>query len=112
MIRNTIRFMSILPNILRSLTLTIFLSFIAPLVVLTMLFATLAGIGYIPGLATIGQSGTTQLLQFLSVFGSGCPFQGIMVIGFTCSLVGALFDVYIFYRDQILGDHKSRMYGN
>lgn len=77
-----------------------------------MLLATLAGIGYIPGLAIIGQSGTTQLLQILSVFGSGCPFQGIMVIGFACSLVGALFDAYIFYRDQILGDNKSGMYGN
>ena len=97
--------MSILPNFLRSLILTILLSFIAPIVVVIVLLAALAGIAYIPGVATIGQAGTTQLLQFLAVFGSGCPLQGIIVIGLTCSLVGALFDTYSFYRYQSLNDH-------
>lgn len=96
--------MSILPNFLRSLALTILLSFVAPIVLITVLIATSSGISYIPGLETIGQTGTTQLLSFLAVFGSGCPLQGVMVIGLTCSLVGALFDTYAFYRYQSLND--------
>jgi len=103
--RNTNRFMSILPNFLRSLALTIFLSFVAPIVLVAVLLGAFAGIGYIPGLESVGQAGTTQLSQFLAVFGSGCPLEGLMVIGFTCSVVGALFDTYSFYRYQILNDH-------
>lgn len=97
--------MSIFPNFLRSLVVTILLSFVAPIVVIIVLLAALSAIGYVPGLEAVGQTGTTQLLQFLSVFGSGCPFQGIIIIGFTCSLVGALFDTYSFYRYQNLSNH-------
>ncbi len=104
--------MSILPNFLRSLALTMLLSFVAPIVLITVLLATASGIGYIPGLESIGQIGTTQMLSFLTVFGSGCPVQGIMVIGSTCSLVGALFDTYAFYRYQMLNDLLNSRYGN
>lgn len=97
--------MSILPNYLRSLALTVFLCFVAPFAVVALLLACLIGIGYVPGFETSGSSGTSQLLQFLAVFGSGSPFEGIMVIGFTCGLVGALFDTYSFYRYQMLNDH-------
>lgn len=96
--------MSILPNFLRSLVLTILLSFVAPVAVVTVLFAAVGGIGCIPGLESIGQDGTTQLLNFLAVFGTGSPLQGITTIGCTCSLVGALFDAYTFYRYQGLND--------
>lgn len=96
--------MSLLPNYLRSLILTILLCFVAPIVLVTALFAALGVISYVPGLETLGQTGTTQMLQFLAVFGSGCPFQGVMTIGSTCSLVGALFDTYAFYRYQSLND--------
>jgi hypothetical protein len=99
------QFMSILPNFLRSLVLTILLSFVAPILLMTVLLATLSVIGWVPGLEAMGQAGTTQLLKFLAVFGSGSPFEGITVIGFTCSLVGALFDAYSFYRYQNLNDH-------
>jgi hypothetical protein len=84
--------------------LTILLSFVAPIVVVTVLLAAISVIGYVPGLETIGQTGTTQLFKFLAVFGSGCPIEGVIVIGFTCSLVGALFDTYAFYRYQSLND--------
>jgi len=97
--------MSIFPNFLRSLVLTILLSFVAPIVLITVFLASLSAIGYVPGLESIGQTGTTQLLQFLAVFGSGCPLQGVIVIGFTCSLVGALFDTYSFYRYQNLSNY-------
>ncbi len=97
--------MSILPNYLRSLALTVFLCFVAPFAVVAVLLSCLIGIGYVPGFESVGQAGTIQLLQFLAVFGSGCPFQGIMVFGFTCGLVGALFDTYSFYRYQMLNDN-------
>lgn len=90
--------MSILPQFLRSLFLTILLSFVAPILLVTLLLATLLAIAYIPGLETVGQCGMTQLLQFLAVFGTGNPLQGATIIGLTCSLVGALFDTYAYYR--------------
>ena len=70
-----------------------------------VLFATLGVISCVPGLDSVGQAGTTQILQFLATFGSGCPFQGVMTIGSACSIVGALFDTYAFYRYQSLNDH-------
>ncbi len=97
--------MSILPNFLRSLLLTTLLSFVAPIALVIVLLAALSGIGCIPGLETISQAGTAQLSQFLAVFGSGCPVEGVIVIGLTCSFVGALFDTYAFYRYQSLNDH-------
>ncbi|HEY9651999.1 MAG TPA: hypothetical protein V6C95_15145 [Coleofasciculaceae cyanobacterium] len=97
--------MSILPNFLRSLALTILLSFMTPIVLVITLLATASAISYIPGLEAIGQTGTAQLSQFLTVFGAGSALQGLMTIGFTCSLVGALFDAYTFYRYQSLNDH-------
>ncbi|NEP13382.1 MAG: hypothetical protein F6K14_24880 [Symploca sp. SIO2C1] len=90
--------MSILPSFLRSLALTTLLSFIAPVLLVSTLLTAICVIGYVPGLATIGNSGTAQLLDFLAAFGTGCPLQGIFVIGLTCSLVGALFDTYAFYH--------------
>lgn len=97
--------MSILPNFLRSLALTVFLCFVAPFAVVAVFLAAIVGIGYVPGFETAGQAGINQLSQFLAVFGSGCPFEGILVIGLTCGLVGALFDTYSFYRYQMLNDN-------
>lgn len=97
--------MSILPNFLRSLILTIFLSFAAPIVLMTVLLAALSAVSYVPGLDVPTQTGTTQLLQFLAIFGSGSPLQGMIIIGLACSLVGALFDAYTFYRYQNLNNH-------
>jgi hypothetical protein len=101
---HSVPFMNMLPNYLRSLVLTILLCFVTPIVVVSILFAAMGILCYVPGLETLGQAGTTQMLQFLSVFGSGCPFQGVMTISSTCSLVGALFDTYAFYRYQSLND--------
>jgi hypothetical protein len=97
--------MSILPNYLRSLVLTILLCFVAPILLVIVLFAALGVMSYLPGLESAGQTATVQLLKFLAIFGAGCPFQGIMTIGSTCSVVGALFDTYAFYRYQMLNDH-------
>lgn len=94
--------MSVLPNFLRSLLLTIIFSFIAPVLLFGGGLLSGSLVGFIPGLQNTGQAIATQLLQFLSTFGSGSPLRGMIVIGFTCSLVGALFDTYAFYRYQNL----------
>lgn len=97
--------MSILPNFLRSLLLTIIFSFVAPMLLVGVALVSLSLIGYIPGLQGVGQAIAAQILQVLATFGSGSSLQGLVVIGLTCSLVGALFDTYAFYRYQILREH-------
>ncbi len=57
---------------------------------------------YITGLQIIGQSGAESIWQFLAIFGSGSPSEGILAIAFTFGLVGVLFDTYAFYRYQTL----------
>jgi hypothetical protein len=95
--------MNILPNFLRSLLLTSLLSFAAPSLPIGFGLAGFSLLGHLPGFRTLGQSGVKHLLQFLSTFGSGRPLQGLLVIGLTCSLVGALFDAYAFCQYQNLG---------
>ncbi len=94
--------MSILPNFLRSLLLTIIFSFVAPMLLVGGGLVGLFVLSYIPGWQTTGQAIVAQLVQFLATFGSGNPFRGLVVISMTCSLVGALFDTYAFYRYQNL----------
>lgn len=94
--------MSILPSFLRSLLLTVFFSFITPMLLVGGGLASLFLINYIPGFQGIGQAIGKQILQFLAIFGNGSSFRGLVVIGLTCSLVGALFDTYAFYRYQNL----------
>ncbi len=96
--------MSIFPNFLRSLLLTIIFSFIAPIFLVGGALLCLSLIGYIPGLQGMTEAIAAPILQFLSTFGSGSPLQGLFVIALTCSLVGALFDTYAFYRYQNLRD--------
>lgn len=92
--------MSILPNFLVSLLLSSVLSFAVPSLLIGVGLASFSFLCYVPGLDVLGESGVNQLLQFLATFGSGSPLQGWLIIGLTCSLVGALFDAYAFYRYQ------------
>ncbi|WP_250126097.1 hypothetical protein [Chroococcidiopsis sp. CCMEE 29] len=94
--------MSILPNFLRSLLLTIIFSFVAPMLLVGGGLVGVFVLSYIPGWQTTGQAIVAQLVQFLATFGNGNPFRGLVVISMTCSLVGALFDTYAFYRYQNL----------
>jgi hypothetical protein len=89
-------------NFLRSLTLTIIFSFAAPIFLIGGFFSIIFLFSYLPGLQNAAETITTLLLEFLSVFGSGAPLRGVVVISFTCSFVGALFDTYAYYRYQIL----------
>jgi hypothetical protein len=92
------------PAFIRSLLLTSTFSFASPVVLIGVALAVLSGVEHVPIVAAIGQTAAEKLLQFLAVFGSGNSFQGALVIGLTCGLVGALFDAYAFYRHQNLRD--------
>lgn len=92
------------PAFVRSLLFTSTFSFIAPVLLIGTVLGLLSAVEQLPLIDAIGQIGTEKLLQFLSVFGSGDAFQGALVIGLTCGLVGALFDAYAFYRHQNLRD--------
>ncbi|NEQ67230.1 MAG: hypothetical protein F6J86_43890 [Symploca sp. SIO1B1] len=93
--------MTILPRFLRSLALTTLLSFVTPIVLVTMLLTAISVVTFVPGLQIIGNTGTTHLLDFLAAFGKGSSLEGVLVISLTFSLVGALFDTYAFYHYRI-----------
>lgn len=88
--------MSFSPHYLRSLLLAVLFSFIAPIALIGSAIALLLLLTYVPGLMPLGQACTTQILSFLETFGSGSAWEGMIVIGCACSVVGALFDTYIF----------------
>jgi hypothetical protein len=85
---------------LRSLLLASFVSFALPVLLVGGAIVTLILVGYLPLLDAFSQFCLAQLLNFLTTFGSGSALHGVLVIGFTCALVGALFDAYTFYRYQ------------
>jgi len=97
--------MSILTPFLRSLLLTSILSFAAPLILVGTILVSFSLLGLIPLVEPLGETGVKQVLQFLATFGSGDPFQGLVIIGFACGLVGGLFDTFNFYRYQNLRNH-------
>lgn len=97
-------FMSILPNLLRSLILTGIFSFLTPVAFIGIILTTLLIIGFIPHLGVVGQVGVSQVFSFLSIFGSGSILLGVLTIAITASLVGILFDAYTFYRHQNFRD--------
>lgn len=90
--------MNILSSFLKSLLLAIVFSFLAPVFCIGAGLTSFAMIRYIPSLEVMGQVGADQIVKFLSTFGNGDPWEGFLIIGLTCSLVGALFDTYVFYQ--------------
>jgi len=92
-----------LPNYIRSLLLTMLISFTVPVAILGMSLAGLSISSHFPGVASIAQITFQQVLIFLKIFGSGSAIDGLLIIGITCSLVGGLFDTYTYcqaYRYQ------------
>ncbi|GAX36993.1 hypothetical protein [Nodularia sp. NIES-3585] len=94
--------MSIFTNFLRSLLLTMFFSFIAPMSLVGGLLFLLPLIGHFRALQGATEASATRIMHFLLIFGSGHPLHGLVIISLTCSFVGALFDTYAYYRYQIL----------
>ena len=94
--------MAIFTNFLRSLLLTIIFSFVAPMLLVGGLLLAISLISYIPNLEKISEAIAWRVMQFLATFGSGTPLRGILVISLTCGFVGALFDMYAYYRGHIL----------
>jgi hypothetical protein len=70
-----------MPNLLRSLILTVLLAFVVPLLMVGGVLGLLLGVSYIPGIAAFGQRGMESILHFLSVFGSGYPLLGMLTMG-------------------------------
>ena len=81
----------------RSLIVASFMSFLTPLLMIGGIVVILALVAYVPGLTTVSQIVTVQVLQFLSTFGNGDAISGSVVISLVFTLVGALFDTYSFY---------------
>ena len=94
--------MNILTHFLRSVLLAAILSFTAPILIFGCLFLFLSIFSHIPGLQYILGEVLTQISHFLATFGTGSPLNGLLIISLTWGFVGCLFDVYAFYRYQIL----------
>ena len=99
--------MSTLPNLLRSLLLTSIFSFLTPVLFLGLLLIGSIVISYLPYLSNLGNSSLEQIIHFLQIFGSNSAWRGLIVIGLVGSLVGILFDTYIFYRVQNWRGHRQ-----
>lgn len=93
--------MSILPKFFRLLLTTAF-SFVAPVVLIGVILVGLSLVGFVPGLEILCQSGIEGLSKFLETFGDGSPMEGILAIGLTFAVVGAIFDTYASYRYQTM----------
>ena len=82
--------------------MTIVISFLTPLGLVGTVLLVLFGIGQISPCLNFSQSNIQRIQDFLAVFGSGHTLQGLFVIGLASSIVGALFDIFNFYRYQSL----------
>ncbi len=94
--------MNLFTNFLRSLLLTVIFSFVGPLFLVGGFLLLVSLLGNVPCLQDVTEAIATQIMRFLAIFGSGSPLHGIFIISLTCSFVGALFDIYAYYRCQIL----------
>lgn len=88
-------------SLLRSLLISSILSFSVPVLLLAGVLVNLILLGYVPGFEAMAEFGLEQIYTFLATFGNGQPLEGILIIGLVCSLVGSLFDTYVFYQRQV-----------
>lgn len=85
-------------NLLSSFVVTVIISFALPVMLVLGLLMIALGLSYLPGLESFGAITLNQLLGFLSIFGAGSVFRGVIVIGLTLALVAGWFDIYTLYR--------------
>lgn len=90
--------MSIFSHLIRSLLLTMVFSFLTPLLVMAVGLISFDMMSHLPLVESMGKIGSSQIVKFLSTFGTGHPLQGSLVIAITFSLVGGLFDTYATYH--------------
>lgn len=91
-------------NLFLSLFLAAAISFAAPVVMIGFTVFFLNLVAYVPGLFEVSNIGKFHVLNFLAVFGSGKPLQGVITLGLTVCIVGILLDMLNFYRYQSLRD--------
>ena len=89
--------MRVIANFLVSLLLTTIISFSVPALLIGLVLGFVLVLGYIPGLELLGHCGIVHILDFLAVFGSGNPLEGVLILGFAFAVVGFLFDIFNFY---------------
>ena len=97
--------MNIVSSISRSLILTALLSFLSPILLVGTILTTVLLVSYIPGIESSSQAIIVSIVWFLGVFGTGSPIAGLLIIGFTCGIVGGLFNLYTLSRYQKLRGH-------
>ncbi len=97
--------MNLLIIFIRSVFLAVLLSFVAPWIVVGGVMLGLNLGTQIPGLTALSQTGEGYIWHFLAIFGNGEPLEGLLVLGVACSIVGAMFDMFAFYREQMWHTH-------
>ncbi len=83
---------------LRSLCLTTVFSFLLPGLVFAAGALALLVMSYIPLCTQLGHAGLRLLLEFLAIFGTGHPLQGLLWLGFSFSFVAVLFDMFASFH--------------
>jgi len=87
-------------SLARSLLFASCFAFLTPVMLIAGLFTAATLLAQIPALEVLSQNLGEQMIHFLKIFGSGNWVNGILTIAITSSIVGALFDVYIFFYHQ------------
>lgn len=80
-----------------SLVLTLVICFVLPAIGLGLLLGALT-LGAWSPLAAFSAVGKDYLVDFLITFGAGDVFNGVVIICFTLSIVGGLFEMFTFYK--------------
>ena len=83
------------------------MSFAIPVLLFGAVLGFLSLTSYIPGFWEVNNQATAYIVDFLAVFGSGKPIQGLITLGLTVSIVGILLDIANFYRYQSWRDYPS-----
>ncbi len=92
-------------DFLRSLLLTLVISFLAPLGIVGLLYGFALTLGQVPVSAALGELAVDQLNAFLGTLGGGSIRYGLLTLGGVASIVGGLFDSFAFYRYQSMRGH-------
>lgn len=100
-------------NLIRSVLLSMIVSFTAPVAIIGLMLAVSYGIDGLSSMSCLGVPGSSplngeagldfvnmasQITGFLVIFGRGSPVEGILILGLASSVAGGLFDLFNSYR--------------